>query len=88
MRIMVTLHHIIMSSQGLHARPVSAICRCVLDGSSRVDIACNGRLASGDNLVGLMALDARCGDALEVSIEGPDETRVAAALRGIFDTDL
>ena len=85
---MITLHHIIMSSQGLHARPVTAICRCVLDGSSRVDIACNGHLASGDNLVGLMALDARHGDALEVSIEGPDEERVAAALRGIFERDL
>ena len=34
--------------------------------------------------MGLLALDARHGDELTVTVEGPDELRVADALRAVF----
>lgn len=72
---------------GLHARPVARIAEASGSHMSSVRLGVEGSAArvDGTDLLGLMALDARCGDVLSVSVCGPDEDAAAAALRAALE---
>ncbi len=82
---MVSFVHTIVSAQGLHARPVAALCRCALDHQSAITVLCRGNRANARDMIDLMALDARCGDEIEITVEGPDEAAAAEAVRALCD---
>ena len=75
--------HVIADPAGLHARPVTQIVATAMAWQSAVSVSCRGRNAAGTDLMGLMGLDARCGDELSVKVEGPDEEEAAKALRAV-----
>lgn len=81
---MIEFSHQIRDAEGLHARPVAAICGEVQRWKSNVYVACRGAESSGRDLMGLMALNARRGDELAVRIDGEDEQACARALREVF----
>ena len=76
--------HVIADAAGLHARPVTQVVAAAMAWQSAVSVSCRGRSAAGTDLMGLMGLDARCGDELAVHVEGPDEDEAAKALRAVF----
>ncbi len=81
---MERFQHVIADASGLHARPVAQIAVAARAWRSTVTVACRERTASATDLVGLMGLDARCGDTLSVCVEGPDEHEAAEALKPVF----
>ncbi len=81
---MVAFTHTIACAQGLHARPVALTCRCAMDHESTVVLRARGLEAEARDMIAVMALDARCGDVLEVTVEGPDEEETAAAFKALF----
>lgn len=85
---MITVSHVILSPQGLHARPIAQLCRCALDHASAITVATHGNEADARDMVALMGLDARAGDELIITVEGPDEEPCAAAVRELCATAL
>ena len=81
---MVSFSYTIQDARGLHAQPVVAVSSAAMAYKSEVDIALGDAHANAKDLLGLMALDARGGDVLNVTVEGPDENRAAEALREVF----
>lgn len=81
---MVHLSHPIADPSGLHARPIAAIASVLSSYESTVRMACAGRTCDAQDLLGMLALEARAGDVLEVTVEGPDEEQAAAALRAVL----
>ena len=78
---MVSFTHTLKDPQGLHARPIAQMVAALMPFESEVRIGCGDRSADGRDLMGLMGLDAMCGAALEVTVEGSDEDAAADALR-------
>lgn len=73
----------IVGSAGLHARPIAALAAAVRGCDSAVTVACHGSSCDAWDLIGLMALDARCGDDLLFRIEDGDEAVSEAAVRAV-----
>lgn len=85
---MVEFQHVITDREGFHARPVTSVCACVMRHTSTVRIACGARETDAHDLMGLMQLDARCGDTLRVVVEGDDEQEAARDLKAVMDAEL
>ncbi len=74
----------IQDPEGLHARPAVAIAAASRTFQSKISLSCRGKAASASDLMALMALDGRAGDAVEISAEGPDEQKAARAIEQIL----
>ena len=81
---MVSFSYTVQGAQGLHARPVVEIAQVASTCQSAVTVACNGDTSDGSDMMGLMAFNARRGDTLEVTVDGPDEQATTEALRAVF----
>ena len=81
---MVSFTHVIVGSEGLHARPVAQICSQASKVESAVTVRLGLATASATDLMGLMCLDARKGDELEIMVEGPHEQTDAEVMKSVF----
>jgi len=76
--VVVTLTNTI----GLHARPAAMVARAMTGLDATVTVHFGDASADGRSVLALMALGARCGDAVRVTASGP---RAAEALRTFQD---
>ena len=70
----------VTDENGIHARPAGLLVKEVQKLSSRVTVACRDKSADAGKLFALMALGAKCGDTLTVTVEGINEQADAAAV--------
>jgi phosphotransferase system HPr (HPr) family protein len=80
------LTHIIVDSEGLHARNAALLTAEAKKWRSKIDVAVGPDRSEASDLLSLMALDACAGDLMTVRIEGPDEVEasiVIAELLGV-----
>ena len=70
---MKSFTYVLTDPEGLHARPAVTISQTCVQLQSAVTFAYNGKTAAGNNVLQLLALGAKEGAELEVTIEGPDE---------------
>ena len=70
---MKSFTYVLTDPEGLHARPAVTISQTCVQLQSAVTFAYNGKTAAGNNVLQLLALGAKQGAELEVTIEGPDE---------------
>lgn len=76
----------ITSPLGIHARPAALIASSVLKSESEVTIRFNGKEIDPGNYIKLMTLGAKCGDEIEVIVEGSDENEIFAEITQILQT--
>ena len=69
---------------GLHVRPAALVAAALRPFKSEVTLHWRGRDANGRSTVAMMALGARCGDAIEVSASGADATAALDALEALL----
>ena len=81
---MISFTHVVADPEGLHARPVVALAAAARTRRSTVTVSCRGASATATDPIGLMALDARRGDKLTVTIEGSDEEAVREELASLL----
>lgn len=81
---MISFSHVIKDAEGLHARPSALIAAAALKLDSEVTVTLGERSVLATDPVGLMTLDALCGDTLLVRIEGGDEEASAEAMRQVI----
>lgn len=74
--------YVIQNKEGLHARPAGAIIQKASGFGSTIELSCKGKKVSlKGGIFALMGMGLRHGDAIEVSIDGPDEDAALEALK-------
>lgn len=80
---MKTITHVLKDPSGLHARIASTITTEANRWKSNVTIVTRGVRSNATDMMGLMLLDVREGERIEIVVEGEDEDRAAKAFEGL-----
>ncbi len=81
---MKTIQHTIKDEMGLHARPVGQIVKFLKPYESSATITCGEKSCDMKKLIALMSLGIKCGETVEITIEGADETACAAEMEAFL----
>lgn len=75
----------IVNTLGLHFRAADRIVRIARQFQANVNVACDGRAASGRSILDLATLAAGCGARLVLEADGPDAEAAINALTGLIE---
>ena len=81
---MIEKEYSISTSEGLHARPATALVRLAKNFTSVISIHKAGKTVQLNSLLNILSMGIKGGDKLQVRIEGEDETAAAGALDHFF----
>ena len=84
---MKSITHVVMNPLGVHARPAAMIAQRCVNQKSVVTITCNGKSASGSNVLQILGLHAKKGDILEIRVEGVDEEQTLAVIEELLEQE-
>ena len=73
---------------GIHARPAGLLVKEAKKLQSKVMITKEGKSADASKLMAVMGLGVKCGQTVEVSVEGDDEAEAFEAMKSFFETNL
>lgn len=85
---MKTFTFVIANANGLGSGPATKICREAEQYSSRIFVEQKGIELSARSLMGLLALQAACGDKIKVTIVGNDEDAAEKGMKKILQQEL
>lgn len=74
----------VLNELGIHARVASKIVRCANNFKSRVRAKKEGKAYDMKNVLGVMTLNTKCGEIVNIEIDGPDEIEAAQAIEQLF----
>lgn len=75
----------VQSPLGIHARPAALLAQGCVNLASQITIHCEGKTASGSNVLQILALHAKKGSMLEITAEGGDETAALETVRRVLE---
>lgn len=73
---------------GIHARPAGLLVKEAKKYASKVTITKDGKSAEATKLMALMGLGVKCGETVEVSVEGDDEDAAYESMKAFFEANL
>lgn len=76
--------YVVTNLQGIHARPCALLAQCCMNFKSSVTVRSDEGVASGQNVLELLALHARKDDVLKFQVEGPDEEQAFEAIQDVL----
>ena len=85
---MVTRKVTVQNIVGFHARPVSMLIDEKRGFQSSVTISKGGESCNLEDMIGLLKMQCRYGDAIELTCEGVDEVACLTALADLIETGL
>lgn len=85
---MKTFEYVIKDEVGIHARPAGLLVKEAKKFASKVTVAKGEKSAEATKLMAIMGLGIKCGQTVEVSIEGSDEEAAYKAIKVFFETNL
>lgn len=77
--------YVIKDQLGIHARPAGLIARHADKYKSRITLRIGGRPADAGKIMSIMMLGARCGQTLEVEMEGSDEDAAYEGMKALLE---
>lgn len=80
--------YVITDEIGIHARPAGMLVKEAKNFKSKITLSGKEKTADATKLMAVMSMGIKCGDTVEVSIEGEDEAAAAAALETFFKENL
>lgn len=80
--------YVITDEIGIHARPAGMLVKVAKIFKSKITLNGKEKTADATKLMAVMSMGIKCGDTVEVSIEGEDEAAAAAALETFFKENL
>jgi phosphocarrier protein len=81
---MITKELKILNELGIHARVASRIVRCASGFGSTINAKKEGGVFDLKTVLGVMTLNAKCGESVIIELEGSDETEAAKTLEELF----
>lgn len=85
---MKTFSYIIKDEVGIHARPAGLLVKAAKNFVSEIVIEKDGKSANAVKLMAVMGLGVKCGDTVNVSVNGADEEAAAKAMEEFFRANL
>lgn len=87
---MKTITYTITDALGLHARPAGILVKNAGGYASKITIKNkeNGKEADAKRIIGVMALGVKCGNTIELTVDGSDEDQAAAELQAFLKENL
>lgn len=85
---MKTFSYTIKDEIGIHARPAGLLAKKAKEFESTVMIEKNGKSVNATKLMALMGLGIKCGETVNVTVEGTDEEKAAAEMQSFFSENL
>ena len=85
---MKKFEYTIKDELGIHARPAGMLAKEAKNYKSVITITKEGKSAEATRLLSVMSLAVRCGQTVEVSVEGEDEDVAFEGVKTFFETNL
>ena len=81
---MKSFKHIVRDPMGIHARPAGVMVKMLSSLPCEVTLEANGKKASGKKIIGIMGLGVKCGQSIEVFVDGEKEEEIVETLKKFF----
>lgn len=78
----------ISDPEGMHARPAGRLVEEAQKYQSAITLDDNGTTADAKRIFAVMALGAKQGDVIDVTVDGPDQDKAAQELQAFFKENL
>ena len=85
---MKTMKYVIRDEVGIHARPAGMLVKEAKKYQSKITITKEGKTVEASKLMAVMSLGVKCGQTVQVAVEGPDEEEAAAGIQAFFEANL
>ena len=85
---MKKFEYVIKDEVGIHARPAGLLVKEAKKYESKITISKDGKSAEATKLMAVMGLGVKCGQTVEVSVEGADEDAAFEGIKAFFDANL
>lgn len=85
---MRTFGYVIKDEVGIHARPAGLLVKEAKKYESRITVSVDGKSAEATKLMALMGLGVKCGQTVEVLVEGTDEDTAWEQIKAFFEANL
>lgn len=85
---MKVFNYVIKDEIGLHARPAGMLVKEAKNYESKITIAKGGKSVEATKLMAIMGLGVKCGDTVEVTVEGNDEETAFQGIQKFFEENL
>ncbi len=85
---MISKDYIITSTEGIHARPATALVKLAKNYKSVIRIKKGERVVKLNSLLNILSLAAKGGETISIIAEGEDETDAMAAIDLFFNEHL
>lgn len=80
--------YVIKDEVGIHARPAGLLVKEAKKYESTITIVKDVKSAAATKLMAVMGLGVKCGDTVEVEVEGADEETACAEIKAFFEANL
>lgn len=85
---MKKFEYVIKDEVGIHARPAGLLVKEAKKYESKITISKDGKSAEATKLMAVMGLGVKCGQTVEVSVEGADEDAAFDGIKAFFEANL
>jgi len=85
---MKQFEYVITDPVGIHARPAGLLVKEAKQHASRIMLQKGEKAADATRMMSVMGLGVKCGDTLNVTVEGEDEEAAAVAIQAFFAENL
>lgn len=85
---MKNFSYVIKDEIGIHARPAGLLVKEAKKYESRIVIKKDGKSAEATKLMAIMGMGVKCGNEVEVEIEGADEAAALEGIKAFFEENL
>ena len=85
---MRNFQYVIEDEVGIHARPAGLLVKEAKKYESKITLTKDGKSAEATKLMAVMGLGVKCGQTVDVSVEGADEEIACEAVKTFFEANL
>lgn len=85
---MKTFSYTVKDEVGIHARPAGLLAKKAKEFQSTITLEKDGKSAAATKLMAIMGMGVKCGDTVNITVEGADEDTAAASMEEFFKTNL
>ena len=85
---MKKFNYVIKDEIGIHARPAGMLVKEAKNFESKITVSKNGKAAEARKLMALMGLNVKCGDEVEIAVDGADEDQAFEEMKAFFEQNL
>lgn len=85
---MKNFEYVIKDSVGIHARPAGMLVKEAKKYESKIVIHANEKSAEATKLMAVMGLGVKCGQTVEITVEGADEDTACEGIKTFLEGNL